>query len=71
MGNAYQQIKKYPNLKFTHHPSISYLGADLIAAFDKSTETYCVAKELASKELNTKIISEDFRISPYGFLAYG
>lgn len=68
MGNAYRQIKKNPHLKFVHHPSISYIGADLIASMDKRKETYCVAKELAGKEMNSKVISGDFVISPYGVL---
>ncbi|MGY3803498.1 hypothetical protein ACWNT8_05530 [Pigmentibacter ruber] len=68
LGNAYAQIKNNPKLKFIHHPAISYLGADLIAALNTKTETECVVKALAGKEINTKIVSNDFRLSPYGIL---
>lgn len=69
LGNAFAQIKKNPRLKFIHHPDISYLGADVIASLDKTPETECVVKAIASKEINTKIVSSDFRLSPYGILS--
>ncbi len=68
IGNSYEIIKKNPKYKFMHHPKVSYIGGDLIASLDKNPKTSCVMKILADKEMNTKIIAHDFRMSPYGSL---
>lgn len=68
IGSAYRHIKINPKFKFTHHPMVSYIGADLIASMNKNTDTECVVKVLAGKDMNTKIISEDFVMSPFGIL---
>lgn len=69
IGNSYEIIKKYPKFKFFHHPKVSYIGGDLIASLNNSVETSCVVRALSGKKFNTKILSRDFRMSPFGILS--
>ena len=66
VGSAYKRIREHPHLKFIVLPRLSYITADLIAAMDKTTETSCVAKQLAGKEVLEPILSRAFYFSPYG-----
>jgi hypothetical protein len=67
VGIAFRRITENPDLKFIVHPKLAYISADFIATLDKNSQTACIAKMLASKEILNPILSRTFYFSPYGF----
>ena len=53
-------------LAFLIHPSYSYVTPDLLAELNTRSETRCVARILASKEVLDIVQKETYYLSPYG-----
>ncbi|APJ02499.1 hypothetical protein [Silvanigrella aquatica] len=66
IGDAVRSVNKHPHLKFVSIPSPAYISADFIATLDKSKETECVAKNLASQEFLNPILNRSHYFSPFG-----